>query len=517
MVLTINLGTFLFALDNTIVADIQASIVDTYGHGTVSKVPWLANAFALAAASCLLPWGKFYATFNTKWLYIISVIIFEAGSALCGGAPSMNALIVGRAIAGFGAIGIYLGVMAIISANTTDKERPTYVGLGGVCWGFASVLGPVLGGAFVASAGGWRWVRSSLFLLMKAFYINLIVGAVTAPVMIFLLPSKNPRPGISIVRRLRQIDWIGAFLVMSSLAFFALALSFGGNQYLWNSGVVIGFFVASGVLAILFCLSQTILPGNTKEKRLFPVHYFLRKDMVLLACATGAGTCAMFAAIYYIPLFFQFTRGDSAIKAAVRLLPLIIMSVVVTVASGAILSMTGYYTPLYILGGVLVVIGYSFLHKITPTTADGPIYGYLVLIGTGTGGFVMQGFAVAQAISPKIETEAAISFVMQGQLLGIIIGLAIAGSLFITRATEGLVALLPGVPIGLVKDAIAGTNAEYLKALSPELQTKALNVIVQSMDRVYILGITAGAVAIVCGIFLSHKKLDMKEATRGPS
>ena len=124
----------------------------------MTKIPWLANAFALAAASCLLPWGKIYATFNSKWLYIISIIIFEAGSALCGGAPSMNSLIVGRAIAGFGAIGIYIGVMAIISGNTTDKERPTYIGLSGMCWGLASVLGPVIGGAFVASDGGWRWV-----------------------------------------------------------------------------------------------------------------------------------------------------------------------------------------------------------------------------------------------------------------------------------------------------------------------------------------------------------------------
>jgi MFS family permease len=159
------MGTFLFALDNTIVADIQAAIVDSYGSGTVSKVPWLANAFALAAASFLLPWGKFYATFNSKWLYIISVTIFEAGSALCGGAPNMDALIVGRAIAGLGAIGIYIGVMAIISGNTTDKERPTYLGGAGAMWGFASVLGPVLGGAFVASAGGWRWVYLCMALL----------------------------------------------------------------------------------------------------------------------------------------------------------------------------------------------------------------------------------------------------------------------------------------------------------------------------------------------------------------
>ena len=102
VILTINSGTFLFALDNTIVADIQAAIVKSFGAETVTKVPWLANAFALAAASFLLPWGKIYATFNAKWLYIASVIIFEAGSALCGGAPNMDALIVGRAIAGLG-------------------------------------------------------------------------------------------------------------------------------------------------------------------------------------------------------------------------------------------------------------------------------------------------------------------------------------------------------------------------------------------------------------------------------
>ena len=333
--------------------------------------------------------------------------------------------------------------------------------------------------------------------------------------MLFLLPSKNKSLSLSPVKSLLSIDWIGSVLVTSSLALFTLALSFGGNQYSWNSGVVIGFFCASGVLAVLFGLSQTVLPTQTKENRLFPVHYFLRKDMVLLAAATAAGTTAMFVSIYYIPLFFQFTRGDTAIKAAVRLLPLIVLAVTTTVGSGIGLSLTGYYTPWYIFGGSLVIIGYSLLHTITPETSDGKIYGYLILIGTGTGSFVQQGFAVAQAISPKIETEAAISFVMQGQLLGIVIGLTIAGSVFITRATEGLIALLPNVPIGTVKDAIAGTNAGFLHTLPLQVQMEALAIIVQSMDRVFILGITGGAVALVCGLLLSQKKLDMKEAAAG--
>jgi hypothetical protein len=335
--------------------------------------------------------------------------------------------------------------------------------------------------------------------------------------MIFYLPSKNPYPGVSITTRFRQLDWIGATLVTIALALFILALLFGGNQFAWNSGVVIGFFVAAGVLAILFFLSQTMLPWNTKEKRLFPMHYFLRKDMVLLSIATGAGTCGMFCAIYYIPLLFQFTRGDTAIKAAVRLLPLIVLAVFTTIASGATMSLTGIYTPWFLAGSTLTIIGYSLLHTITPTTGDAAIYGYLVLIGTGVGCFVNLGFSVAQAISPKIETQSAISFVMQGQLLGIVIGLAVAGSVFITHATEDLAAILPGVPINTVRDAIAGTNAGFLKTLSPAVQAEALAIIVKNMDRVYILGITAGAIAFMCGAFLTHRKLDMKNNAAGLS
>ena len=329
-----------------------------------------------------------------------------------------------------------------------------------------------------------------------------------APVLIFLLPSKNPQPGIPILTRIEGIDWIGAALVTSCLSFFTLALSFGGNQFAWNSGVVISFFVVFGVLAILFGLSQTIMPGITKENRLFPAHYFLRKDMVLLSVTTAAGSGAMFCAIYYISLFFQFTRGDSAIKAAVRLLPLICMSVFWTVAGGGLLSAIGLYTPFYLVGGILILVGYCLLHIISPTTSDSAIYGFLILIGSGTGMCVQLGYAVAQAISPKFESEATISFVMQGQLLGLII--TCAGSLFITNSIKGLTAIFPNVSAADIKGAIAGTNAEFLKTLPLELQNEALAAIVQSMDTVFILEITAGAVVVLCGLLLTQKRIDMK-------
>lgn len=109
VVLAILSSTFLFALDNTIVADIQPVIVTHFD--SVGKLTWLSVAFLIGAAATNLVWGKIYGQFNAKWTYIFCVFLFELGSAVCGAAPSMDALIIGRAICGVGGSGMYVGVM----------------------------------------------------------------------------------------------------------------------------------------------------------------------------------------------------------------------------------------------------------------------------------------------------------------------------------------------------------------------------------------------------------------------
>lgn len=102
--------------------------------------------------------GQCYGYFNAKPVYILCVFIFEVGSAICGAAPNMDALIVGRAIAGLGGSGMYTGAMVLLSVHTTDKERPTYLGFTGLAWGLGTILGPIIGGAFTESSATWRWV-----------------------------------------------------------------------------------------------------------------------------------------------------------------------------------------------------------------------------------------------------------------------------------------------------------------------------------------------------------------------
>lgn len=132
VVLSILSSTFLFALDNTIVADIQPVIVRQFD--SVAKLTWLSVSFLIGAAATNLVWGKIFGQFNAKWTYILCVTLFEVGSAICGAAPTMDALIVGRAICGVGGSGMYVGVMTLLAATTTIHERPMYVGGTGLTW-----------------------------------------------------------------------------------------------------------------------------------------------------------------------------------------------------------------------------------------------------------------------------------------------------------------------------------------------------------------------------------------------
>lgn len=131
--LALYISAFLYGLDTTIVASIQAAIIGDFN--AIEKLGWLGIGFPLGSIAVVLTLGKANSIFDIKWLYVGSLVMFEAGSALCGGAPNINAMIVGRIWAGAGGAGMYLGVLNIVSANTTLRERPLYMALIGIVWG----------------------------------------------------------------------------------------------------------------------------------------------------------------------------------------------------------------------------------------------------------------------------------------------------------------------------------------------------------------------------------------------
>lgn len=218
------ISCILYGLDTTIAADVQASVIKQFGH--VEQLTWVGAGFPLGSVCVILPLGNLYNIFNIKWIFFTTVVLFEVGSALCGAAPNMSALIVGRVIAGAGGSGIYLGSLNYFLAMTTPEERGLYMALIGSCWGIGAILGPVIGGAFATSPATWRW----------AFYINLVIFAISAPAYIFCLPSISPSQGLSVRARVARLDFAGFILGAGVWVTFLLALSMAGGQWAWHDG-----------------------------------------------------------------------------------------------------------------------------------------------------------------------------------------------------------------------------------------------------------------------------------------
>ncbi|KUI66831.1 Putative HC-toxin efflux carrier TOXA [Cytospora mali] len=486
---------FIYALDNTVVADVTPTLVNTFGD--VLDLPWISVGFLLGGTAAVLPFGRIYGLFDAKWLYVISALVFNAGSALRGGAPTMKAVIVGRVLAGLGGNGMYLGVMTLLSVLTSDRERAGYLSFVGLFWGIGIILGPVVGGAFSQSSATWRW----------AFYINLCIAALFAPVYLFWIPSFKPRAGTRSTQLLREIDVVGAILSVAGIMTIIMAINFGGTTYAWNSGQTIALFVVSGVIWIAFGIQQAFAIFTTTTQRVFPVHFLRNWNAVLLFICMAAVNTAGFIPIYYVPLYFQFSRGDDAIGAAVRLLPLIIVLSAAILSNGHLMSQFNYFQPWYIFGSVLTVIGGVLLSRIDVSTPARNIYGYEVLIGIGTGCFIQAGYAVIQAMVAPAEMAYAISFMMLAQLGGIGLGLSIAGSVFINQAVNGLAKMMPGVSRSDLQLAISGTSSTYFKSLPSAQREAAVDTIVGAMSHTFILVYVGGAVCLCLSVLFTQRKL----------
>jgi len=359
-----------------------------------------------------------------------------------------------------------------------------------------------------------------------AFYINLVIFAVALPVYIFLLPLADPCHDVPtpVKTRLSHVDWVGAVLMLGTLLSFTMAINFGGIMYEWSSAQEIAMFVVTGVLFVALTAQQyfslLVRPGD----RIFPTQIVAptapgARTVVLVFCATAAGGAALFVPINFLPIFFQFARGDSAREAAVRLLPFIVCSIVMTLGQGAILGVPGLglYFPWYLAGGLATTAGAALMYTVDADTSTAAVYGYSALLGVGAGSFVQSGFSIAQASVSLALGHVAAAFVALGQTGGITISLAIGNSVFINRAGDGLAALLPAVPRGQIQMLIAGVSDRegLVSRLSPELQRRILEVVVEAISRTYILVIVAGAVAAVTGLLMKKERLFLKPAAVG--
>ncbi|KAL4740427.1 major facilitator superfamily domain-containing protein [Aspergillus similis] len=492
------LSALMYGLDTTIAADVQGAVIETFAE--VSQLAWIGAGFPLGSVAVILPYGFLYTTFNMKYLYIAGIVLFQVGSALCGAAPTMNALIVGRVFAGAGGTGIYLGGLNHFSAMTTRQERGTYLTGTGFVWGLGAILGPVVGGGFSDSSATWRW----------GFYINLIIGAITAPVYLFHLPAINPGAGTSLRDRLVRLDYVGFVLSAGMWVAFAMGFISAGGVWAWSEGRTIALVVVFVVLLVLYALQQYFCVFTTPVMRSFPGHLLRSPTQILLYITTTCANTGMLFTAYYIPIYFHFTQNDSSLMAALRLLPYLLVTITCNLATGWALSKVQYYMPLCLVSGALMTLAAGlFVGLLLPDTSTAQIYGFSILMAVGTGITMQLGYAVASLKVPPTDIFSAINLQNIAQIGATVICLVVAGQVFQSTAVLNLNRVLAGLGFSQteIHDAVAGAQSTLFESLNGNLRDAAIRAITDAMRRAFIVPLVAGGVGLISSLLMKRERL----------
>jgi len=381
----------------TIVATAIPKITDEFRG--LDLVGWYGSAFFLTLASFQSTWGKAYKYFPLKITFLISIFVFELGSLICGAAPNSTALIVGRAIAGLGGAGIASGCYTIIAFAARPAQRAAFTGILGASYGIASVVGPLLGGAF-AEKSTWRW----------CFYINLPIGGISAGIILFYFtsPARAAPTEAPIKEKLLQMDLPGTFTIMAAVICFILALQWGGQTKKWSHPDVIGTLVGFGVLSILFLIieyyqgERGIIVGRLLRDRTVAVGFGF-----IFFLAGG-----FFLFIYYIPIYFQVVNGVTASESGIRNIPLILGLTITTIISGSLISIYGHFVPLMIIGTALGEIGAGLLYTLSTTSTSAQWIGYQALAGLGMGLSLQIPVISAQAVVKPADTSSVTAMIL---------------------------------------------------------------------------------------------------------
>jgi MFS family permease len=267
------------------------------------------SAYMLMTCAFQLFIGRVYTFYSAKIVFLCCIFLFEIGSAICGAAPNSPVFIVGRAIAGLGAAGIFGGAIVLTMFIVPLHKRPVFVSLNGAIFGFSSVIGPsmpsvplktplkhsanlssVLGGALTTNVT-WRW----------CFYINLPIGGFTIVALLFILKTPPPKnANLTFKERVAQLDIIGTSIFVPCIVCLLLALQWGGSTYPWNDGRIIALLVLFGILLIAFAGVQVWKKDGTLPPRIIKQRSI--GAGVFFALCLGA---SMFLMVYYLPLWFQ--------------------------------------------------------------------------------------------------------------------------------------------------------------------------------------------------------------------
>jgi len=398
----------LASLDQTIVSTALPTIVSELGG--LEHLSWVVTAYLLAVTAVTPLYGKLGDQFGRKVVLQGALLLFLAGSALCGLAQGMTELIVFRFIQGLGGGGLMVSAQAAVGDVVAPADRGRYTGLFGAVFGVSSVAGPLLGG-FLTTHISLRWI----------FYVNLPLGVLALAVLAVTLPS-------AIERRSHRIDYAGTLLLALGLSAIILLTTLGGNTYDWGSPAIVGM----GVFGVGCLVALTFVERRAAEPILPPALFSNRVFVITSAVGFVVGF-ALFGALTFLPLFQQTVRGLSPTASGLQLLPVMGGLLITSIVSGQVIARTGRYKVFPILGTAVAGLGMYLLSSLDETTSEGVAALHMLILGLGLGMVMQVLVLVVQNSVPYDMLGVATSGSTLFRSIGGSLGTAILGAIFSGR------------------------------------------------------------------------------------
>jgi MFS family permease len=450
------LAILLAMLDNLIVSTALPRIVGDLGG--VAHLSWVVTAYILASLVVTPFYGKLGDMYGRKKFFIVAIVIFLAGSALAGQSHSMAELIAFRAVQGLGAGGLMVGAMATLGDIVAPRERGRYMSYMMVVMMLATIGGPLIGG-FITTDFSWRWI----------FYINLPVG--------------------------------GAALVYIISTLHLLLATWGGTEYAWGSGQIIGL----ALLAVAASAAFGVVEMRVAEP-ILPLHVFKNRNFSVTMALTFLTGLAMFGALTFLPLYQQTVQGESPTISGLALTPMMIGVTITSIVAGQVTTRTGRYKIFPILGGAIMGVAMYLLTNLGVGTTRTTSAIYYVILGLGMGFLMQMVSLIAQNSVEQKDMGVASSARMFFQQIGGSLGVAAFGAIFARRLIESLASATAGAHVHIPVSG-SSVNPATVNSLPAPIRHDVFFAIAHAVQSVFIYALPAALLIFVLAWFIKEVPL----------
>ncbi len=405
ILIAVLLGIFLAALDQTIVGTALPRIVtDLQGNDVYT---WAFTSYLLTATVCGPMYGKLSDIYGRRPIFLVGVAVFLLGSILAGLSGEMYQFIGFRALQGLGAGALFPVALAIIGDIFAPSERGKYQGFFGAVFGLSSLIGPALGGLITDNVG-WHWI----------FYVNVPIGAVVLYVIWRTMPPHH-EPDAD-----RHIDFMGAAVFVAALV--PMLIGFTNKQSGEWTDVEVGGLIGLGA----FFTAVFIWVESRASEPIVPLALFRIRAFTASVIAFFLAAMGFFAAVVFLPRWYQFVAQTSATESGYQILPLLFGLIISAVGAGQLVARTGRYKALIVVALATTALGLFLLTHLRADTPHELIWLWMAVAGLGIGPSFAVFTLVVQNAVPVRELGAATSSLTLFQQVGGTIGLAVVGSLF---------------------------------------------------------------------------------------